>query len=329
MARSALCRAVRLFVCIPILLSACTSLNTRLPDVPIGIVEAEQAAQEKRAFERIDHLRKRLDKVAHKVLQANVDLCKKSGFDIGVLTQTEKSFSKELRAGAKRELGLTSDPIIVYVRHGSVGHRAGLAKGDQLLDENGKAIASPSKTLSGLIRDKKAIQRSRNSETEHVTLKPQVSCDYPVMLKMSSTINAYANGKAIIVTAGMMNFVKSDDELAYIIGHELAHNTQSHIRKSITNYVLSLGGTRYTRPFEAEADYVGLYYMERAGFNGNGVEDMWRRLAEQSIRPIGRAKTHPAYPSRTVQIQATREEIEAKRAKGEALRPELRSGSDD
>ena len=123
----------------PLLLSACASLNTRLPDVPSGALEAEQAAQEKRAFEQIGLLRERLDGVAHKVLQANVDLCKKSGFDIGVLTQTEKSFPKELREGAKRELGLTQDPVIVYVRHGSVGHRAGLANGDQLLDEDGNA----------------------------------------------------------------------------------------------------------------------------------------------------------------------------------------------
>ncbi len=297
--------------------------------MPQSAIKAEQAEQEKLAFAQIDTLRERLDRVAHKVLQANVDLCEKPGLDIGVVTQTVKSFPKELRAGAKRELDLTEDPVVVYVRFGSVGQRAGLKKGDQLLDEDGNALASPSKALTRHLSAQQPISRSRDDQIEVIELKPQTSCDYLVMLKMSSVINAYANGKAIAVTAGMLDFVKSDDELAYIIGHELAHNTQSHIRKSITNYVLSLGGTRYTRPFEAEADYVGLYYMERAGFDSAGVEDMWRRLAKLSIRPIGRAKTHPAYPSRTVQIRATHDEIEAKRAMGEALRPEPKEASDE
>ena len=63
-----------------------------------------------------------------------------------------------------------------------------------------------------------------------------------------------------------MEFVESDKELALIIGHELAHNTMGHIRKALGNYVVTLGGTRYTRPFESEADYVGLLYGARRLF---------------------------------------------------------------
>ncbi len=145
---------------------------------------------------------------------------------------------------------------------------------------------------------------------------------------MSASINAFANGKAIVMNAGMMTFAASDDELAYVIGHELAHNTQGHIRKTITNLVLTGFATRYTRPFESEADYVGLYYMARAGFNPDGVEDLWRRLARQTLRPVYKAKTHPTFPTRTIRIKATQEEILQKQSQGDPLIPNFKSDKD-
>ena len=57
-------------------------------------------------------------------------------------------------------------------------------------------------------------------------------CSYPVRLVNDQIINAFADGKNIIVTAGLMRFVESDDELALIVGHELAHNTMEHIQKN-------------------------------------------------------------------------------------------------
>lgn len=310
------------FAVIFLLLSACTSLETRLPETDVLALQQEQAAQETAAFNEIGRLRERLDNVAHKILRANSDLCEKTAPDAGIYTQTLKSFPKELRRGAQRELGLGDDPVITYIRPLSAGALAGLEVGDQLYGESGRPLGAPSKAFNDHLENGVEIQHSRESVKNPVSIQADTACYYPTQLRMSPAINAYANGRTIVVTAGMMNFVKSDDELAYIIGHELAHNTHSHIRKSVTNYILSLGGTRYTRIFEAEADYVGLYYMVRAGYDPSVVEDMWRRLALQSLRPIGRSKTHPAYPARAVQIEATRAEIKSKQISGELLLPE-------
>ena len=128
------------------------------------------------------------------------------------------------------------------------------------------------------------------------------------------------------MTAGMMNFVKDDDELALIIGHELGHNTMGHIRKVVTNLILSAGGTRYTRPFESESDYVGMYYMVRAGYDPTNVEDVWRRLAVTNPKSVVRAKTHPTFPNRYLRIAATRDEINNKKAAGEPLLPNFKTG---
>jgi len=313
---------VRTLCIITLFLSGCTSLDSKLPELGKTSVQTEQASQEKAAFDEVARLRARLDSIAHKVLAANVELCEKTAPDTGIRTQSISP--KELRDGAARELGLGDEPVIVYVRPDSAGAKAGLKPGDQLFGDDGKPLSIPSKRFNRHVEEGLNIERARENERKSVSLDADQSCYFPTFLRMSTAINAFANGRSIIVTAGMMNFVKSDDELAYILGHELAHNTHSHVRKSITNYVLSFGGTRFTRIFESEADYVGLYYMTRAGYDPTSVEDMWRRLALQSLRPIARSKTHPAYPVRASQIAATREEIRAKQAAGEPLIPEPR-----
>ena len=60
-------------------------------------------------------------------------------------------------------------------------------------------------------------------------------CGYPVRLDRSTEINAFADGDAIILCLGMLKFVKSDDELAAVLGHEMAHNTQKHNRNKSVN----------------------------------------------------------------------------------------------
>ena len=46
----------------------------------------------------------------------------------------------------------------------------------------------------------------------------------------SKNVNAHANRAGdIVIYQGMMDFVKSSDELALIIGHEIAHHTLAHI----------------------------------------------------------------------------------------------------
>ena len=95
----------------------------------------------------------------------------------------------------------------------------------------------------------------------------------------------------------------------------------SHIRKGIQNRILSGFATRTTRPFEAEADYVGLYYMARAGYATQDVEMFWQRLGVQNPKNIMRAKSHPITPSRLLSIRLTAKEIEAKQQAGEPLVP--------
>lgn len=142
---------------------------------------------------------------------------------------------------------------------------------------------------------------------------------------------------------GMLKFVKSDDELAAIFGHEMAHNVQGHIRdKNVnaaighllvdlpvrlllglnTNVGRDIGCNLYSPQYEAEADYVGLYYAARAGYDIHHVADVWRRLSVEYPKAITLVSTHPSNSQRFVGLAADAAEIDRKRAAGQPLVPE-------
>src|SRR5262249_43067337 len=122
---------------------------------------------------------------------------------------------------------------------------------------------------------------------------------------------AMENG-AIWVNTGLLNDT-SDDELAVVLGHELAHYTHEHTRRSLKNDMrrqfaaagvnttvstasnritrdamataakLSLlaWGNGYSRSLEDQADRVGLRYAYEGGFDVQRAIGMWSRAGSR------------------------------------------------
>lgn len=130
------------------------------------------------------------------------------------------------------------------------------------------------------------------------------------------TINAGATFGKVILSSGMMEFLRSDDELAWLLGHELAHITKGHVARKATNdALLSLGsglvsavfpGTgvaidavgqlflnHFNQAQELEADRVGLQYAADAGYAPWAGEAVMRRLAEKVPQSAGIFSSHP------------------------------------
>lgn len=304
------------------ILSACATTATRLPDISETALRAESILQENRGLAKQAEHSQRLLNLGRRVLLANAELCPRTRRGMGVLLHAEADYPEELRIAARRELGATDRPSVFQIAVNSPAERAGIQPGDIFM-ENGKPMKVD--TLQERLEASSVeLVVLRNEQEVTVTIEPDTVCRSRMRLRPSTAINAYANGRNITVTTGMMNFTKSDDELALILGHELAHNTMGHIRKVVGNMILSGFATRYTRPFESEADYVGLYYMVRANFDPTDVEAFWRRLADENPRSVNRAKTHPTFPDRYLRIAAARAEIEAKQASGEPLLPNFK-----
>jgi predicted Zn-dependent protease len=87
----------------------------------------------------------------------------------------------------------------------------------------------------------------------------------------------------------------------------------------------AVAGTRtppFSIQFEKEADYTGLYFMARAGYDITAADAFWHRLNE-TLRATSVTKTHPSGPERQKAIEATIAEIKAKKKAKKPLEPDL------
>lgn len=305
------------------LLLGCAGLDTRLPEIATTQLQAERTRQENLAFTDWTDMSERLFRVGRPILLANEALCPDTLSDIGVKTHALKDFDKRMRDGAQRELGIGNDPEVFIIATGGPAEKAGLRAKDIVRNLKGKAL-SDTDIYKALLKDE-TLQRDRGGDLTRLMVSPNLACGYRLRLTQSSAVNAFADGYNITLTTGMMDFVESDEELALIIGHEMAHNAMGHIRKIVGNYILSGLSTRHTRQFESEADYVGLYYAQRAGYDIENVEDFWRRLALVNPKNLDHAKSHPTFPDRYLRLAAAREEIEDKQKNNEPLIPNFLS----
>ena len=183
----------------------------------------------------------------------------------------------------------------------------------------------------------------------NTTIRLRVACDNDVIYTDESKVNAYTDGSNVFVTKGMLDFA-TNDELAIVIAHELAHCYEKHVDTKIVNQMLGemaatvlaaaassilgvpavitqregavVGAMAFSQEFELEADYIGMYLLARAGYPTDKAADFWRKMAERApLKSNTFTGTHPPAAERYLLLKKTHEEIEAKKAKGDKLLP--------
>ncbi len=91
-----------------------------------------------------------------------------------------------------------------------------------------------------------------------------------------------------------------------------------------SNMGASIGASSNSIAFEQEADYVGMYFMERAGYSAANVAQFWRRMAAETAQDVTARTSHPTSPERFLAIEATYKEIIQKKATGKKIAPTLK-----
>jgi hypothetical protein len=165
----------------------------------------------------------------------------------------------------------------------------------------------------------KIIAVSHYNEMENVRLEV---IDYSDPVK---DFNAFASGGGnMCVYTGLMNDA-DDDELAYVIGHELAHNAASHGEehgafmkaKSVVAKKTEEGyETVFTNVHEQEADRIGIMYTALAGFDPYASSRIWLRKASSNPEQYAFFRTHPADAERANTNQRTAQIVSKYYTKG-------------
>ena len=328
--------------------------TSNFPTIDNQLAESEARKQRIAAMEvRLRH-DERLANVTFRIYAGSSELCgdkvtHRSGASIGFLER----YDDEWREVAKNEFKIGERLTVLNVAKNSPAEIAGITLGDKLVGFAGHDLGTgkrANKKLSDLLREheggKVSLVVDRQGERRALTLAPVLACDYPVTLSTKDDVNAWADGKAVYITSGMLRFAKAGDELALVIGHELAHNTRNHVASKMGNQLIgalmgavvtvltgvdatnlgaNIGGAAFSQEFEAEADYVGVYHAARGGFDMTKAASFWRRMATAHPGAIHLSgSTHPSTAKRFLAIEKAVEEIESKRARKLPLVPDER-----
>ncbi len=152
----------------------------------------------------------------------------------------------------------------------------------------------------------------------------------------SNEVNAFClPGGKIVVYEGLLTVARTESELAVVLGHEIGHAVAKHSnermsQKIMTQYgmailsealseksaivqtmatsVFGLGAQvgimlPYSRQHEYEADYMGIVFMEMAGYDSNSAIDFWTRMSEGKGASIDLLSTHPSDSKRIAQLK--------------------------
>ncbi len=190
---------------------------------------------------------------------------------------------------------------------------------------------------NALNTDQAQVQRVRAIANR---LIPQTSVFRPdapnwkwdVNVQSSEQLNAYCmpGGKIMVYTGIIQKLSLTDDELAAVMGHEVAHALREHGRERVSQaypqqaLVMAAGiaggegaaqlagmvaqvtfGLPYSRKHETEADLIGLELMARAGYNPQGAVAVWQKMQKVSQgQPAEFMSTHPSHETRIKDLQA-------------------------
>lgn len=161
--------------------------------------------------------------------------------------------------------------------------------------------------------------------------------DWEVRVFDEGSANAFAlPGGKIGVHTGLLDVAENQDQLATVIGHEVAHVLANHSNERVsTNFVTQSGlqlaqlavgadtpmkqqlfgllgvGAQvgvilpFSRAQEAEADLVGLELMAKAGFDPRESVKLWQNMqAQGGERPPEFLSTHPSSERRINELNA-------------------------
>lgn len=308
--------------------------------VPPTVVEIPATSPEKTmALQNWYAQEDRLYRVAAPLLINNTKLCTRhSRYLLGLTAKTLHSYPENFAAEAHASLGLDERLRVLHILPGSGASQSGIQQGDALLKVENESLPTGSvaekagaSLISAKMRGRSRLNFIvlRNGQTMTKRIPLTLACAMSIEVGNTDQINSYGDGNRILVTRGMLEFVQSDDELAFVIAREMAHNTLNPAArtdmKAIINrlHTVDIGPSSadlgpalqpFTPVLDATVDKLALYMLARADYPITGVSSFWARLAKKTPVTIkhGHTAMHPSTSYRLALIKQISLDIKQK-----------------
>ncbi len=332
-----------IFCLVIALLTACT-VTAPVKEQPVEemVIPAHSSASvaTPASLRTLARMQQRLDEVAAPLLLQNTVACKRNARNLlGFTAKNRYSYSSDLSEMAATALGLSEHLQITSVMPDSGAARVGLQRGDRLLAVAGIPVPqgeeaeyrAPAFLAPHLLGDANLpLTVQRGKKRISVRLPLTRACGFSVELGNSDEVNFFVDGQRIMVTRGIMQFARTDDELAYVIAKGMAHNVLQHPQqlkmvKAAHERMndLHVGTTRDSSsnasrlmpvPSDKDvlADRLSLYMLVRAGYDIDAAPSFWQRLANSSTAKCF-TSLHPATDTRLNAMRKTLYDIKLAR----------------
>jgi predicted Zn-dependent protease len=201
----------------------------------------------------------------------------------------------------------------------------------------GKAYATQIEASLKMVTDP-TINEYVNRVGQNLVRNSDAKVPFTIKVVDSDVINAMAlPGGFFYVNSGLILAADNEAELAGVMAHEIAHVAARHTTRQLTraqfiNYaslpLIFVGGgiglaareaagigvpmtfLKFSRGFEAEADYLGIQYMYKAGYDPNEFVNFFEKIqAQEKKKPGSMAKVFADHPQTPDRITKSQEEI--------------------
>ena len=230
-------------------------------------------------------------------------------------------------------------PFLAAVAPGSPAAEAGLHAGETITAIDDAAIVVPADRDDPFARITALETRMAATPLDTATivsnvatrfaLRPVAGCASDFRVEARDAESGAADGRLVLISAGLAAFAADDDELAAAVAHELAHNILRH-RERLDAAGVDRGmfqnfgrSARLFRQTEIEADRLSVWLMRGAGYDPKAAIRFWERFGTRNGPVLIQPGTHPRWGDRVKSFEEEIAAIEAADAAGQPLHPPL------
>jgi hypothetical protein len=253
-----------------------------------------------------------LESIAYNIGVANSDRCDNPIMATGLVLHDVGSYDRSDRAGIEQRFALGMGFGVLGTVSHSGADRAGLRPGDEIVgigsidlerfatdaivDRGDHArLTRFTDLLNQHLHTGPVTLRVRHGNTVRpVTLIGTPACGGRIAYVPGGPLNAWSDGDNVAVNTAMIHFTHNDDELAFVVAHEMAHNMLHHAarpgRPAAWTAMFGIGAIGIRRE-EIAADTYAVDLLDRTRFGTHGAVALIHRTWPMVLFDFG--LTHP------------------------------------